>query len=87
MKLFLISQTENDNYDTFTSSVVCAPDENAARGITPYINDENGVMHKNWKDRCWCSNAKYVNVTYLGEARDGMPVGAVCSSFNAAWTL
>jgi len=31
MKLFLISQDENDGYDTYDSAVVCAKDEEAAK--------------------------------------------------------
>jgi len=82
MKLFLISQTENNNYDTYDSAVVCAPDADTARRMTPRLNAKD-VMNTDWNDRCWCSSVRHVRATYLGEARDGMPLGAVCSSFNA----
>lgn len=32
MKLFLISQTQNNDYDTYDSAVVTAPDEETAKG-------------------------------------------------------
>ena len=35
MKLWLISQTENEGYDTYDSAVVAAETENAARLIHP----------------------------------------------------
>ena len=35
MKLFLISQSENDGYDTYDSAVVCAEDEKDAQSMLP----------------------------------------------------
>ena len=35
MKLYKISQTINDDYDTYDSAVVCAKDEDEARHIHP----------------------------------------------------
>ena len=54
MKLFLISQGENDGYDTYDSAVVCAKDEEAAKRITPSedyykYNEELKTFH--W----WCN--------------------------------
>ena len=36
MKLWCISQTDNDGYDTFDSAVVAAETESDARAIHPY---------------------------------------------------
>lgn len=35
MKLFLISQKENNNYDTYDSAVVAAGDAEVARNMNP----------------------------------------------------
>ena len=83
MKLFLISQTENTDYDTFDSAVVCAPDEATARGMDPGSGEP--IAKQDWVSRwsAWCSSPDAVKVTYLGEAAETIPKGVVCSSFNA----
>jgi len=83
MKLYLISQTENQDYDTYDSAVVCAPDEETARNTNPC---GGGQMTENlWKRdfSTWCRSAKSVTVQYIGEAADGVEIGVVCASFNA----
>jgi hypothetical protein len=72
MKLYYISQTKNRGYGTFDSAVVCAPDETTARNINP-----NGNSYSSW---CY---PEYVEVEYLGEAKEDMEMGVICSSFNA----
>ena len=78
MKLFLISQNENNNYDTYDSAVVTAPDEETARRIDP----STGRLMHNWGS-VWCSAPEVVDVSYLGEAAEGTEQGVVCASFNA----
>ena len=79
MKLYLISQTQNDDYDTYDSAVVAALDEEAARQIDP------GSTKSRWGDAysSWCKSPEYVQVKYIGEAADGIDQGVVCASFNA----
>ena len=77
MKLFLISQTENDDYDTYDSAVVCAQDEDEARNIQPGCHQ----FGDKWSD--WCSSPEKVTVKCVGEAADGIDRGVVCASFNA----
>ena len=83
MKLFLIEQDQNCDYDTYDSAVVAALDEESARVTNP----SNGSLMKNkdWnrKYSSWCNGPEYVTVRYLGEAIDGVEPGIVCSSFNA----
>jgi hypothetical protein len=67
MKLFKISQTENTDYDTFDSAVVCAPNEETARNIHPMMGKDTSK----------------VKVEYLGEAKDGLLEDVICASFNA----
>ena len=75
MKLFLISQDKNNDYDTYDSAVVAAPDAETARNINPGI-DKGGLG-------AWCSSPEYVTVRYLGEAGGDIEQGVVCASFNA----
>ena len=79
MKLFLISQDQNTDYDTYDSAVVSAPDEEIARQMDPSTGKPN-----DWSDRYspWCDGPQHVIVRYLGEVAD-MEQGIVCSSFNA----
>ena len=85
MKLFLIAQEKNQDYDTYDSAVVCAPNEEKAKRTHP---STQGI--EDWpKQSCmgtWVPFnhvEKYVKVTYLGEAAEGVKEGVVCASFNA----
>ena len=73
MKLFLISQTKNSDWDTYDSAVVATIDIESARRIKP--GGEFSVD-------TWC-DFEYVTVRYLGEAADDIAHGVVCASFNA----
>ena len=73
MKLFFISQNENDGFETYSDAVVAAPDEETARNITP--------SNVGWMDE-WC-DPKYVTVRYIGEAAEGVDQGVICASYHA----
>lgn len=80
MKLYLISQDKNNDYDTYSDAVVAAKTEERARMIHP-------GGHKNWDGQAdeyssWCS-AEFVKVEYIGTAKMGTKEGVVCSSFHA----
>lgn len=75
MKLWLISQEANSDYDTYDSAVVAALDEADARTITPGANG--------W-GRTWCNEPSQVTAEYIGDAAPGMERGVVLASFNAA---
>lgn len=82
MKLFLIWQDVNDDWDTHDSAVVVAPDEETARNMDP----ANGLpvdWNCDWISRRWVSNPDDVQVDYLGEAADGLESCVICASFNA----
>lgn len=81
MKLFLISQDENEDYDTYDSAVVAAPDAETAMNMHP----RNGAMVCDWDKNynSWCSKPENVTVKYIGEANDGINQGVICASFNA----
>lgn len=76
MKLYLISQTENDGYDTYDSAVVAAETEEAARQISP--SGEFGAQFGSW-----CKTPAAVTVKCIGDAVDGTEAGVVLASFNA----
>ena len=79
MKLWLISQQQNNNYDTFDSAVVAAETGEAARQIHPHGQDKwNRPL---WKT--WCDKPAQVQVEYIGECREDMAAGVVLASFNA----
>jgi hypothetical protein len=77
MKLFKIEQSVNDDYDTYDAAIVAAPDEDAARNILP----GNGEWNK--PDGTWCDRPDQVEVTYIGEAKEGTEQGVILESFNA----
>jgi hypothetical protein len=95
MKLFLLSQDVNDNYDTYDSVVVAAPNEETARLIHPgdewpppdakYKTGDVIIDLPNnrtmWND--WAYRPEEVKVKYIGEAAEGIEQGVVCASFNA----
>jgi len=88
-KIYLISQNENNNYDTYDSAVVIAPDEETARKINPAggfdVDDELFMTEKEWayKYNGWCSSEDKVAVRYVGEASEAQVIGVVCASYNA----
>lgn len=73
MKLFIISQDTNTDYDTYDSAVVCADNEEEAKKITP-AEAFPGT---------WCADINDVKVEYIGEAKEGTKKGVILSSFNA----
>lgn len=77
MPLYLISQTENDDYDTYDSAVVVAKDEETARNTLPSKDTK-------WEDhyKSWASSPSNVTVKLIGTEVEGL-VGVICASFNA----
>jgi hypothetical protein len=85
MNLYLISQTENEDYDTYDSAVVCAPDEDTARRMDPdRVRGRNGKAYDFGPSSCdwWCSSADLVEVRLIGKAAPDVHLGVVCASFN-----
>ena len=82
MKLFLVSQNQNQDYDTYDSFVVVCNSEDEAKQTHP---DGTQMTIENWDNKysVWCDNASDVNVKYLGEADSSLQKGVVCASFNA----
>ena len=98
MKLFLVSQDINDNYDTYDSMVVCAEDEPSARTMNPswlkyYIRDDKWWYTNSYWAECevsyfgddWVSPSDIdkLTVTYIGEADKSVERWVVLGSYNA----
>lgn len=97
MKLWLISQSVNNNWDTFDSAVVAAETEEEARMTYP-THYAGVVADRFWDGSTWLfrgSNGTVhrlgyscwttpdnVTVEFLADGYDG-PAGTVCASFNA----
>ena len=99
MNLYLLTQTVNNNYDTFDSAVVAAETEEKARLIHPrgdreysslvhdwYREGTGGVRYYDGKHSAWAPEwapIDKVEVTHLGTAKPGTKKGVICASFNA----
>ena len=88
MKLWLISQTVNNDWDTYDSAVVCAPDEITARRIQPgsvHFDEVEMVDFDLTKTKPYSSWAvpKDVVAVCIGDAEPGTKVSVICASFNA----
>lgn len=80
MKLWLISQNKNNDYDTYSDAVVAADTKEEARMTHPIGEPWDGKADSNYSS--WCA-AEFVSVEYLGEAKDGTEKGVICASFHA----
>lgn len=80
LRLFLLTQQENNSYDTFDSIVVAAQTEDDARQIHPY-----GLWEKKYtgSSSAWASSPKKVDVQLLGVAEPDIESGIILRSFNA----
>lgn len=75
MKIYLISQTQNTDYDTFDSAVVAADTEQEAKKIHP--------SGEEWEPETWCNSPNEVEVELVGEDIVGKS-RVILASFNAA---
>lgn len=91
MKLWLISQDVNNDYDTYDSAVVVAATAEEARLIHPRGQGKSNIDYweyerKNYS-KTWAFDPGEVKVEYLGLLDDGPDSyqrgDVVCTSFNA----
>ena len=84
MNIYKVSQTGNDDYDTFDSMIVIAESEEDARWMRP---DEDSWDNFFCVQRIWLIDDWYwpeeCTVELIGEALPGMKPGVVLASFNA----
>lgn len=79
MRKIYYLQAKSLKYDAYNSCVVCATSEDKAKLIHPNYDGEEA----NWKSDTWVYSPNDVIVTLLGNARKGLEVGLICSSYNA----
>lgn len=80
MKLWLLTQNVNNDYDTYDSCVVAAFTQEQAKDIAP-----SGAVYgqDQWDLYNWCEPTE-VTATLIGDATVDIKYGEViCSSFNA----
>ena len=92
MNLYLISQTENNDYDTYDSAVVAASTEEEARHVCPsdyhkWIEGEWNFVYSDGTHRpdnpsSWVQPSS-ITVKLIGRAADDVVAGVVCASYNA----
>lgn len=80
MKLWLISQNENNGWDTYDSAVVAAETEEDARKTHP---SKSGWPTGDYHYGTWVTSPDTVTAEYLGIAKEGTAAGVICASFNA----
>ena len=99
LNLYLISQTVNDDYDTFDSAVVAARDDEDARSIHPIpscfgMSDlptvtqtvreaEEEKEKKGYNSDNTWTTRENVKVRLIGVGSPDVKRGVICSSFNA----
>lgn len=79
LKLWLLSQTENDGYDTYDSAIVAAADEADARTIHPGGDD---AWNRDYHYTGWARYPTGVNVQLIGTAEPDVVRGVILASFN-----
>lgn len=94
LKLYLLSQSVNNGYDTHDSCVVCAENEEEAKHTSPsefdvwhndawYFRYDNGVIKEGHFGGDTWTHPDKVRVQFLGNADKSIEKGVVCASFNA----
>lgn len=81
MKLWLIEQSVNTDYDVYDSAIVAANDPAKAMLIHPSGDGREWWLRESHGD--WVNTPALVSVTLIGEAVDGTEAGVVLASFNA----
>ncbi len=79
MNLYIISQSINDDYNTYDSAVVAAISESQARLIRPGGGSWEGPDSYD----SWCASPEDVSVELIGVAVEGTSEGVILASFNA----
>lgn len=81
MNLYLLSQSVDNDWDTFDSVVVCAASEDEARRIHPYGHCIDDPTVPSYIQYGWAPMDK-VSVKLIGTASPDILKGVVLASFN-----
>jgi hypothetical protein len=77
VNLYLCSQDQNEDYDTYDSFIGAFDNEEEAKNQHPEDNKEWGEGYT------WCTSPDAVKVVFIGEADFNLPKGVILASFNA----
>ena len=80
MNLYLLTQDDRVDYDTYDSAVVCASSYTEAASIHP-DGSTGSWCQERW--RSWASHPELVHVECIGKACDSLRRGVILASFNA----
>ena len=83
MKIYKISQSINNEYDTYDSAIVYAKNEEEAKSIHPNGNTTPIEYWKNIEVYSWVNLLEHIEVEYVGEAPHIKEKGVILASFNA----
>lgn len=87
MLLWLLEQTENNDYDTYSDCIVCAMTEEDAKKIHPSGRSTANYSGQNsWKIafHSWASHPDNVTATLIGLSNGAHKHGdVICASFHA----
>jgi len=81
MNIYKITLDIDLGYDSYDSAIVCARDEEEARGIHP--SEDQGDWTSDYNMGTWVSDPKKVNVEYIGKCEIYDFPGVILASFNA----
>lgn len=87
MKLWLIIQDKNNNYDTYDSAVVASETKGEAKLMHPKngkdIRGDVREKSEGYSWDSWVKDPNDVKCFYIGEAKKGTKKGVICASFNS----
>lgn len=84
MKLYLLSQNDNNGYDTYDACVVCAENEEDAKIMQPKYNGFKIFDPLNIEPyTSWAKSAESISCVEIGEANENQKRGIILASFNA----
>ncbi len=78
MELYLISQEHNNDYDTYSAAIVCAPNPETAQKMHP----KNGKVNCSDEYGSWCPS-EHVKVKWIGISARYIEQGVVLASYHA----
>lgn len=94
MNIYLVSQSDNNGYDTYDSFVIVAETEQRARETDPsggriwkdgrwMFQFLDGTEKPETHHNSWVNDVERVSVELVGVAAEGQKAGIICNSFNA----
>jgi hypothetical protein len=81
MKIYLLQQNYNADYETYDSVVVCAHDEEDAKNIHP--DGREFVENEPYYLRCWAITKEQIKCYEIGTANPDQERGVILASYNA----